>query len=303
MSDVSLDRIADALGMNAKEQTDAHEYATVMSINADGSFAVRFNGAAENTRAAALCGAAVGDRVLCIIHDGQTAAVGRVGGCLPLSGGTMSGKIMRQSNVLDLTAANNGLTTYWNPVAFHIKDKNENAMGYLQWYAHNTGYAYVALDARNRGTGSQVTNQLVLRVNNDGTRVVAVSEQKPWRTAINAAEKPTQLYNNASGTTGTVTLSSSAANFNHIRIYYGYETYARTSADVYDPNGKQISLFINQAYDAQYQTYQVTNAVANGTSITQGSKGHFDINFNGGGAYGYVQTSSIRIYRVEGWND
>lgn len=80
MTSVSLDRIAAAFGMNAPKETDSHQYATVDSINADGSYQVIMNGATSTVRAAKLCDAELGDRVFCVIHNGQVAAIGRVGG-------------------------------------------------------------------------------------------------------------------------------------------------------------------------------------------------------------------------------
>ena len=50
--------------------------------------------------------------------------------------------------------------------------------------------------------------------------------------------KPTALYNNATGTTGTITLSQSAANFTFIRVYYRDMDSACNSVDIYSPNGK-----------------------------------------------------------------
>ena len=83
MTSVSLDRIAQAFGMDAPKESDSHQYATVDSINADGSYQVQMNGATSTTRAAKLCDAEIGDRVLCVVHGGQVAAIGRVGGELP----------------------------------------------------------------------------------------------------------------------------------------------------------------------------------------------------------------------------
>ena len=83
MTSVSLDRIAQAFGMDAPKESDSHQYATVDSVNVDGSYQVQMNGATGTVRAAKLCDAEVGDRVLCVISDGQVAAVGRVGGELP----------------------------------------------------------------------------------------------------------------------------------------------------------------------------------------------------------------------------
>ena len=203
------------------------------------------------------------------------------------------------------TTSSNGVTdSIKNFGTLQFKDKNEVWAGALSGGCETNGNIRFGIGAHNFKTdGTEVQNWLMVYATKDGKQTYSVSNQANFRSAISAANKPTQLYNNASGTTGTVTLSSSAANFNHIRIYYGYDTFSRTSVDVYDPNGKQVSLLLDQAYDSQYHTYQTTNAVPNGTSITQGSKGHFDINFNGGGAYGYVQDNLIKIYRVEGWND
>ena len=54
------------------------------------------------------------------------------------------------------------------------------------------------------------------------------------------------LYNNTSGTTGTVTLSETAANFSYLEIFYRDQlsTPEYASVKVYSPNGKQINLSI-----------------------------------------------------------
>lgn len=135
---------------------------------------------------------------------------------LPLAGGTMTGPIRRKSTTLDLTAANNGLSDYWNPTLCKFEDKNDNALGYIQWYAASTGYTYVQIDARNMGTGSNVTNYLQLRVNNDGTRVVNVSDPAPWRTALGLGTMATQSsssYLPISGGTLTGALNGTTASF------------------------------------------------------------------------------------------
>ena len=80
MTEISLDRLAQAFGMDAAREADSHQYATVQAVNDDGSFQVRMNGALSTARAACLCNAEAGDRVLCVIHNGQLAAIARVGG-------------------------------------------------------------------------------------------------------------------------------------------------------------------------------------------------------------------------------
>lgn len=280
---------------------------------------------------------------------------------LPLSGGEMTGKIVRKSSSLDLTAADNGLSSNWNPVAYHIQDKNDLAMGYLQWYASSAGYTYVSLDARNDGTGSNVTNQLQLRVNNDGTRQVTVSDAAPWRTAlglgtiatagsadylkrqpsgtselpedtatgsgypivlsnsfansgvvsymtaanfrtlIGVSAKPTQLYNSTSGSSGTITLSQTAANFNHLRIFYRHNsdnTYF--SVDVYSPNSKLVLLPIVEATSSA--AWIVGRLVQiSGTSVSTYNNWYGEQNTTTGASYNH--TNYVNIVRVEGWND
>lgn len=79
MTEISLDRVAEALGYTEKKPSDGHEYATVSSINSDGSYQVLFDGASSTARATRLCYAKAGDRVLCLISNGKVSAIGAVG--------------------------------------------------------------------------------------------------------------------------------------------------------------------------------------------------------------------------------
>lgn len=54
--------------------------------------------------------------------------------------------------------------------------------------------------------------------------------------------KPTTLYNNASGTNGTVTLSESAANFSYMEIFYVSSYSHYSSVRMANPNGKSALL-------------------------------------------------------------
>lgn len=55
---------------------------------------------------------------------------------------------------------------------------------------------------------------------------------------------PTVLYNSTTGTTGTVTLSQSAANFNMLLICYRTNDNYCGSTAVYSPNGKKVALHV-----------------------------------------------------------
>ena len=63
--------------------------------------------------------------------------------------------------------------------------------------------------------------------------------------------KPDVLYSNGTGTSGTVTLSKTAADYNMMRIYFrkNGDSYANGSVDLQAPNGRRASLFLVNAYD------------------------------------------------------
>lgn len=190
MTNISLDRIATALGMTESRQTDSHEFASVVRINEDGSYGVRFNGATEVTRAVKLCDAEVGDRVLVLIQaNGHCAAIGRVGG-------------------------------------------------------------------------------------SPSVRV---------------------LYNNASGTTGTVTLSESAADFDYMRIYFKDNNSYHMSVDVYSPDGKTVSPIAPYPDSSAFWVNGTVWSIS-GTSITNARHGNAEVkqSYVGGG-------DNIAITRVEAW--
>lgn len=196
MTYISLDRFATALGMTEDKHTDSHEFASVVRINEDGSYGVRFNGATEVTRAVKCCDAEVGDRVQCVISNGQVSATCRVG----------------------------------------------------------------------------------------GSKDVSV------------------LYDDATGTGGTVTLSSNAANFEHMRIYFkkNGDSASHGSVDIYQPNGKVVSMILMNPFDDS-NVQAVGKAVTiSGTSVANYRREAY-ANTNSGGIWVTTTSPSIYITRVEAW--
>ena len=53
---------------------------------------------------------------------------------------------------------------------------------------------------------------------------------------------PEVLYNDSTGTNGTVTLSKSSANYSYLEIFYRNNDQQYSSVKVYQPNGKYVSL-------------------------------------------------------------
>ena len=110
--------------------------------------------------------------------------------------------------------------------------------------------------------------------------------------------KPIVLYNNSTGTTGTVTLSQNASNFSMLEIFYTKSSIGYQSVKVFSPNGKTVSLitgYINSTSEAQLL---LPRATISGTSITRSYSGL--INFNAS-SHGMSTGNEVAIYAVVGY--
>ena len=114
--------------------------------------------------------------------------------------------------------------------------------------------------------------------------------------------KPTSLYDNSSGTTGTVTLSQTSANFNYLEIYYHRHSDKQTMCQkIYSPNGKNVQL-ISSWYGADGGTtnlyiYREKISIS-GTSITVSEKGAGWFNNNQQGVW---EMDGMYICKVIGY--
>jgi hypothetical protein len=107
------------------------------------------------------------------------------------------------------------------------------------------------------------------------------------------------LYENSSGSTGTITLKETSANFKAIEVMYGCEGYYYSTGKIYTPNGKKISTpvnFVQDAYD--YVNVFTSNWTISGTSIsfTKAANKYLTGTVSSYGANAYV-----RIYKVVGY--
>lgn len=120
--------------------------------------------------------------------------------------------------------------------------------------------------------------------------------------------RPTNLYNNTSGATGTVTLSESSANYAYVDIYflvkapegpYKGDVYGCTR--VYLPSGKVASLNATWVYNSSSGgTQTVTKQVLiNTNKITNKSYSAFNVQNNATCWSGY--NNAVYITRVEGY--
>lgn len=114
-------------------------------------------------------------------------------------------------------------------------------------------------------------------------------------------QSATILYNNSTGTTGTVTLSSSAANFSYIEIYYHKGSY-QGMTKVNAPNGKGVDLTLSEFISTSLFRIDTKHISISGTSITVSSDGTGYANINSGTTgIGIAKENSIYIHKVVGY--
>ena len=85
---------------------------------------------------------------------------------------------------------------------------------------------------------------------------------------LNDKYNGTALYNNATGTTGTVTLSASAADFTYLDIFYRNDNNRYKSTKVYAPNGKTVSLLSSSLDSNSASNLKYKDITVSGTTIS-----------------------------------
>ena len=109
------------------------------------------------------------------------------------------------------------------------------------------------------------------------------------------------LYNNPSGANDGIVLSESAADFTRLKIYLKKRRNKYDSADVYEPNGKTVSLIAPTSVPSTKQLYvKHTTFYINGTSITK--DGYTESLMRSSYNPNVDAVNNIKIVRVEGWN-
>ena len=144
-----------------------------------------------------------------------------------------------------------------------------------------------------------------------------------WRTVLDSTNytswvttKPTSLYSSSSGTTGTITLSQSAANFTYLEIFYADNNSRQpNSIKIYSPNGKYVSLSCVEPSTSSSEPRVYIRAsgwTISGTSMTVGRT---DLNGLNRGVYGQIyphangtnidakvtENNYIKIFRILGY--
>lgn len=113
------------------------------------------------------------------------------------------------------------------------------------------------------------TASIVNNLTSGGTTVPLSAEQGKELKGITDNLTGTLLYNDATGSATSVTLSSSAANFDYLEIFYDITTsnYGCGSVKLFTPDGK-IARMILTIYAGGYMYMASARATISGTNIT-----------------------------------
>ena len=152
--------------------------------------------------------------------------------------------------------------------------------------------------------GSSYIQQLSIgNFNSNGSRIAIRSIVNDSATAWEYLElKPTSLYDNSSGSNGTITLSQTAANFSYLEIFYTDNAGNQMqSIRVASPNGKTITLdCIEPNNSGQAYAYQrISSYSISGTSVTR--KNSVYIQHNPSAVPNINTNVYIVIKKVLGW--
>ena len=110
---------------------------------------------------------------------------------------------------------------------------------------------------------------------------------------------PITLYDNTSGTTGTVTLNETAANFSYLEVFAGRED-RYYSTRIVNPNNKKVQLVTSYCDTSNNHFYTYSKLVkVSGTSLTVE---HSKLLYHSGSSYGTIGgDDSHKIFRVVGY--
>ncbi len=185
-------------------------------------------------------------------------------------------------------------------------DSNNSLLGWIGYSSWTNGMEGMRIYAHRDGH----YNGINFNILSDGTPDIGFQDNAS-RLAWLKALQPDILFNGkqipgADDTTG-IQLSASAANYNHMRIYYKYfETRVpESSVEVFKPNGKYVNLFIGYAgYGSGIYWPAAVDVLINGSVIKR------RYSFYTSGATTTKRPSTpgndtkpIFILRVEAWND
>lgn len=155
------------------------------------------------------------------------------------------------------------------------------------------GTWYNLLNIRHRNGESDGVSfgmQIIKVLTNNTASIQTRSNYNGNWTGWEVVHRMRSLYDNSTGTNGTVTLSESVTNFGYIDIFYYKSDCGYQSVRVHNPNGKNINLVLTQLTESGGN--QIFQALAkkikiSGTTIT--------VNTNNSGYLNVVNAASLMV--------
>lgn len=205
------------------------------------------------------------------------------------------------------TKKTNGET---NIIAEKVSDLNELTQPNIYVSVNNSAETYANLptglggtftiEVMSAGAEGQLMQRITACSKTDPNIYIRHYYQGAWGEWIRQFE--VQLYNNTSGSTGTITLNESVANFEYIEIFYtDSNNKVGGSVKVYSPNGKTASLCIVEADSAVTTYFRRTSYAISGTTLTPDTANAGYVRISTATPSHTGGTNYIKIVRVVGF--
>lgn len=159
-----------------------------------------------------------------------------------------------------------------------LKQQNSGTVTFGYYKDTTNGFFYfgVYTSAYRADTTITILRNTGVTLQNFGN---TTSQPSGW-TAVTSREVlgKVNLYENNSGTTGTVTLSETSANFSYLEIFFSEKNYSTTGfkhEKVFAPNGKQVILSWS-THDDGVIIFRSARYSISGTSITRVSETQYN---------------------------
>lgn len=309
--DASAQAIADALAPSPSAPSARWRWGTVVSVGNDGTMNVSIGGAtvAGIRCAQHVMGAQVGDRVR-VLYCGTECMVDAVRATGGIDGSYGSAQ--------DVSSYNSASNRYTFPSDGLLRvESSYRASSYALAHVYNADGVELFIIEESSAKTEMMGNQsncvpvfagmsayferngsvpygsmyFIPRIIGSG---VVVSERHVYERDV--------LYDNETGDEGTITLSASAENYDHMVIYFTNRSVCG-SVEVYKPNGKNANLFIGGTTQAGGVLWPLGRdiSISGSTITTRDSVRYYGAQSATSTGYTLQNANVMYIYRVEAW--
>lgn len=217
-------------------------------------------------------------------------------------------------NIQSNNLMNNSPLNATNGKQLIFTDSNNKTIGWFGEHFFSNEYQAFSMFSKREINNENYYNGFYLGINSKGNPIITLHDnncKKAWQKALN----PDVLYLNTTGNSVNsypidLTLNGnpvSAANYDHMRIYYTNSNGVNSSVDVVHPNGKNVDMFIGGTGNNGGSYWpQATSVYIEGTQIRiAGSNNTYTYYMDTSASTSTQRTTvcrlAIYIYCVEAW--